>query len=257
MKKLLILGAGTAGTMMAAKMRRHLDPEEWGITIVDQDNRHLYQPGFLFIPFDVYRERDVIKPRSRYIPPGVEFVISQIDQIAPEENQVRLEDGTALEYDFLIIATGSRIVPEETEGLTAAGWYKNAFDFYTLEGAAALAPVLENWEGGRLVVNVVEMPIKCPIAPLEFLFLADGARLAGQDRDRVRHAGGRRLHQAAGVEDAGRDVGGEEHQGRDAVRGRRSGRRKRRPFQLGRARDPLRPAGHDSDPHGQRDHRPF
>jgi len=173
MKKLLILGAGTAGTMMAAKMRRHLDQEEWEITIVDQDNRHLYQPGFLFIPFDVYRERDVIKPRSRYIPPGVEFIVSPIDRIAPEENQVRLEDGTALDYDFLVIATGSRIVPEETEGLTGPGWYKNAFDFYTLEGAVALAPVMEKWEGGRLVLNVVEMPIKCPIAPLEFLFLAD------------------------------------------------------------------------------------
>ena len=173
MKKLLILGAGTAGTMMAAKMRRNLDRDDWEITVVDQDDRHIYQPGLLFIPFSIYRTRDVIKPRSRYIPRGVDFVISEIDAIEPDQNKVRLTGGGELEYDFLVIATGSRIVPEETEGLTEEGWQETAFDFYTLDGAAKLEGALEAWEGGRLVLNVVEMPIKCPIAPIEFVCLAD------------------------------------------------------------------------------------
>jgi len=173
MKKLLILGAGTAGTMMAAKMRRNLDRDEWEITVVDQDDRHIYQPGLLFIPFSIYRTRDVIKPRSRYIPRGVEFIISEIDAIEPDQNRVRLSGGDVLEYDFLVIATGSRIVPEETEGLTDEGWQETAFDFYTLDGASKLEGALEAWEGGRLVLNVVEMPIKCPIAPIEFVCLAD------------------------------------------------------------------------------------
>jgi sulfide:quinone oxidoreductase len=173
MKKLLILGAGTAGTMMAAKMRRNLDRDQWEITVVDQDDRHIYQPGLLFIPFSIYRTRDVIKPRSRYIPRGVEFIISEIDAIEPDQNRVRLSGGAELEYDFLVIATGSRIVPEETEGLTEEGWQETAFDFYTLEGASKLEGALEAWEGGRLVLNVVEMPIKCPIAPIEFVCLAD------------------------------------------------------------------------------------
>ena len=173
MKKLLILGAGTAGTMMAAKMRRNLDLDDWTITVVDQDDRHIYQPGLLFIPFSIYRTRDVIKPRSRYIPRGVDFVISEIDAIEPDQNKVRLTGGGELEYDFLVIATGSRIVPEETEGLTEEGWQETAFDFYTLDGAVKLEGALEAWEGGRLVLNVVEMPIKCPIAPIEFVCLAD------------------------------------------------------------------------------------
>ena len=173
MKKLLILGAGTGGTMIAAKMRRNLDPGEWTITVVDQDDRHIYQPGLLFIPFGIYRARDVIKPRSRYIPRGVEFVVSEIDSVVPDRNKVRLAGGAELEFDFLVIATGSRIVPEETEGLAGERWRETAFDFYTLEGATELEAALESWEGGRLVLNVVEMPIKCPIAPLEFVFLAD------------------------------------------------------------------------------------
>ena len=173
MKKLLILGAGTAGTMMAARMRRNLDADEWDITVVDQDNRHIYQPGLLFIPFGIYRTGDVIKPRSRYIPRGVRLIVSEIDAMAVGENRVRLKEGTDLEYDFLVISTGSRIVPEATEGLTEEGWQETAFDFYTLEGAAKLEATMETWEGGRLVLNVVEMPIKCPIAPIEFVCLAD------------------------------------------------------------------------------------
>jgi sulfide:quinone oxidoreductase len=173
MKKLLILGGGTAGTMMAAKLRRALDPDQWAITIVDQDDRHIYQPGLLFIPFGIYRARDVVKPRGRYIPNGVELVLSTIDVIDPDTSTVRLSDGSRLPYDILILATGSRIVPTEMEGLTGSGWRKNTFDFYTLEGARQLFYALERFEQGRLVLNVAEMPIKCPVAPLEFLFLAD------------------------------------------------------------------------------------
>lgn len=173
MKKLLILGGGTAGTMMSAKLRRALDPEEWSITLVDQDDKHIYQPGLLFIPFGIYRPKDVVKSRARYVPAGVDLVLSGIDVIDPDANKVRLADGEELTYDFLIIATGSRIAPSEVEGLTGPGWMKNAFDFYTLEGASQLFYAMERFEKGRLVLNVAEMPIKCPVAPLEFVMLAD------------------------------------------------------------------------------------
>ena len=173
MKKLLILGAGTAGTIMANKMSHLLDQEEWHITIVDKHKTHYYQPGFLFIPFDIYTCSDVIKPKRDYIPPSVELILSDIEHIEPEKNRVKLANNKILGYDLLIIATGSRIVPEETEGLKEDNWHKNIFDFYTVEGACQLQKFLKHWEGGRLVLNVMEMPIKCPVAPLEFLFLAD------------------------------------------------------------------------------------
>ncbi len=172
-KRILILGGGTAGTMMAAKLAGALELDEWEITVVDQDNAHIYQPGLLFIPFGVYEPRDVKKPRSRFIPPGVRFVLSEIDAVDPEKRELRLVGGELLGYDFLVVATGTRIVPSETEGLLGDGWHKSIFDFYSLEGATRLADHLRHFRGGRLVVNVVEMPIKCPVAPLEFLFLAD------------------------------------------------------------------------------------
>ncbi|NOY05759.1 MAG: NAD(P)/FAD-dependent oxidoreductase [Chlorobi bacterium] len=173
MKKLLILGAGTAGTMMLNKLAPVLERDEWEITIVDQYETHYYQPGFLFIPFGIYTRRDVIKPKRDFFPPGVNVVFSKIDVIEPDKNRIRLEGGKILPYDYLIIATGSKINPGETEGMLDGGWRKNVFDFYTVEGACALQHFFKYWEGGKLVLNITEMPIKCPVAPLEFVFLAD------------------------------------------------------------------------------------
>lgn len=173
MKKIVILGAGTAGTMMAVKLRRALDESAWDVTIIDRDDRHIYQPGLLFIPFGIYTERDLYKKRSRFIPPGVTLVYGETEAIEPEANRVRMADGRRFDYDLLIVATGSRIVPSETPGLLEEGWRRTIFDFYTPDGALALAEKLRRWKGGRMVVNMVDMPIKCPVAPLEFTFLAD------------------------------------------------------------------------------------
>lgn len=173
MKRLLILGAGTAGTIMANRLAPVLDKGEWEITIVDQYEEHYYQPGFLFIPFEIYTKADVIKLKRDYIPPDVDFVMSPIEVIEPEKNRVKLSNGKILPYDYLIIATGTKVHPEETEGMKEDGWYKNIFDFYTVKGAVALGNFLKYWQGGRMILNIVEMPIKCPVAPLEFVFLAD------------------------------------------------------------------------------------
>src|SRR5512136_1009965 len=186
MKKLLILGAGTAGTMVANRMQRLLDADEWSITIVDQHATHYYQPGFLFIPFGMYSKNDVIKPKRDFIPAGVELIMSPIEAIEPEHNRVKLvKDNRILNYDFLVIATGTQTHPDQTTGLHEHEWYKSIYDFYTIEGAMALAKHLRTWQGGRLVVNVVENPIKCPVAPLEFLMLADWFFHEQGIRDRV------------------------------------------------------------------------
>jgi sulfide:quinone oxidoreductase len=117
----------------------------------------------------------VHKPKRDFIPRNVKLILSDIELIEPEKNQVKLtKDKQVINYDYLVIATGTNIQPKETEGLLdGGGWRENIFDFYTPDGAADLARFLKSWKGGRMVVNVAEMPIKCPVAPLEFLFLAD------------------------------------------------------------------------------------
>jgi sulfide:quinone oxidoreductase len=186
MKKLLILGAGTAGTMVANKLSHVLSRDEWQITIVDNNETHYYQPGFLFMPFGIYGENDVIKPKRDFIPPGVEMIMSDIELIEPEDNRVRIaKDNRFLYYDFLIIATGTHPRPEETPGLTEGEWRKSIHDFYTYEGAVALTKHIRTWQGGKLVVNIMELPFKCPVAPLEFIFLADWYFHERKMRDKV------------------------------------------------------------------------
>lgn len=185
MKHLLILGGGTAGTMMANKLAPVLNVREWQVTIVDNTEEHYYQPGFLFVPFGGYRLQDIVKPRRQYLPAGVKLVVSSIDHIEADKNKVVLGDQSILPYDYLIIATGADIHPEQTEGLVDDEWGKTKFDFYTPRGAELLAQFLKGWQGGKLVVNPIEMPIKCPVAPLEFLFLADAYFTERGIRDKV------------------------------------------------------------------------
>jgi sulfide:quinone oxidoreductase len=173
MKQLLVIGAGTAGTMVVNRLRRVLDVDEWKITIIDPIETHYYQPGFLFIPFGMYSKNDVMKPKRDFIPSGVEMIKAGAEVIEPDHNRVKLDDGRILNYDFLVIATGTQTRPEETPGLMESEWHRSIHDFYTVDGAVALAKHLRTWQGGRLLLNVVENPIKCPVAPLEFIMLAD------------------------------------------------------------------------------------
>lgn len=185
MKHLLILGGGTAGTMMANKLHPVLDAQEWQVTVVDGSEEHYYQPGFIFVPFGVYRLPDIVRPRRQYLPSRVKFVHSAIDRIETDKNRVVLSDQSVLPYDYLIIATGTDVHPEQTEGMVDEDWYRNKFDFYTPKGTDRLGQFLKGWQGGRMVVNPVDMPIKCPVAPLEFLFLADAYFTERGIRDKV------------------------------------------------------------------------
>lgn len=185
MKNLVILGAGTAGTMMASHLKKKLSKSDWEITIVDQYKTHYYQPGFLFLPFDTYKPEDVKKSIDEFIPKGVKLIREKINVIDKDSDTVVLEGGKKLKYDILIIATGTRTAPEEVQGLLGDYWYKTIFDFYTYEGALALRDKLRVWKGGKLVIHLTEMPIKCPVAPLEFAFLADSFFIKKGMRDKV------------------------------------------------------------------------
>lgn len=185
MKNMLILGAGTAGTMMANHLNKKLNRKEWAITIIDGRQHHYYQPGFLFVPFGIYQPSDLLKPITQFIPDGIDFINQNIKKIESAANKIILENDAALSYDILIIATGTNIAPEETEGMMGTEWRKSVHEFYTYEGAVALAEKLKHFTGGNLVVHISELPIKCPVAPLEFAFLADAFFTEKGIRDNV------------------------------------------------------------------------
>jgi sulfide:quinone oxidoreductase len=171
--RIVVLGGGTGGTLAANRLRRRYSTGDAEITVVDQDDQHVYQPGLLFVPFGLADPSEIVRPRARQLHDGIAYHQSAIDNVDITADEAHLADGTVLGYDVLVVATGSELVPQETEGLTGPGWMEKVFTFYSLQGATALRSALAEFHGGRLVVNVVDLPIKCPVAPLEFCFLAD------------------------------------------------------------------------------------
>jgi sulfide:quinone oxidoreductase len=184
-RQIVILGGGTGGTMVANRLRRRFEEREAQIHVVDRDDRHVYQPGLLFVPFGLARLEDIVRPRRRQLRKGIVFHESQVHAVWPERDEVLLDDGTVLSYDVLVVATGAHLLPEETEGLTGPGWNERVFTFYAPASAEQLRHALEDFDSGRLVVNLVDMPIKCPVAPLEFAFLADWYLRESGVRDKV------------------------------------------------------------------------
>ena len=172
-KQIVILGGGTGGTMTANRLSRQFGEDEAEIHVVDQDDRHVYQPGLLFVPFGLTELDEIVRPRRRQLRKGIVFHESEVESVALEDDRVLLADGASLPYDVLVVASGVRLQPEETEGMIEAGWNERVFTFYSPAGADALRRALDWFDGGRLVVNFVDMPIKCPVAPLEFTFLTD------------------------------------------------------------------------------------
>jgi sulfide:quinone oxidoreductase len=159
--------------MIVNKLRRHLDAGEWDITVVDRDDVHAYQPGFLFLPFGTYTPDQITRSRHASLPDRVDFVIADVDRVDAAANIVTLVDGRTLAYDYLVIASGTTPRPDQTPGMLGPEWRRSIFDFYTFDGAKALETALQNFDHGRLVVHITDMPIKCPVAPLEFTFLAE------------------------------------------------------------------------------------
>ena len=174
MKKLVILGSGAGGTIMANTMKQRLPMNEWSITIIDKSLDHIYQPGLLFLPFGLYGYNGpeaVRKTKKELLPSGVHFVQGEVKNIDHVKKSVETSNGN-YDYDFLVIAMGCDIYPGDVEGMEEA-MGKNVFTFYNLHGAMEFQKALAKMEKGRLVLNIAEIPFKCPVAPIEFVYLAD------------------------------------------------------------------------------------
>lgn len=170
MKRILVLGAGTAGTIFANRMRRHL-PERWSLSVVDGDPVHLYQPGLVFLPLGAHDEHRITRPRARTL--DVEWIPSEVYAVDADKKQVRLLDETILSYDVLVIASGAHPRPDLVPGLLGEDWHRDVFDFFTLGGAQALRHALASFRKGRFVVHLAGPPLKASFAALELCFLAD------------------------------------------------------------------------------------
>jgi sulfide:quinone oxidoreductase len=172
MQRILILGGGVGGTLTAnllvKKLRRQLKAGEVAITVVDQTGQHTYQPGFMYIAMGGERAEMLQRPERGLLDSRISLVIGEIEKVDEPTQTVHLKNGERIGYDYLVLATGSRIVPESIEHFDT-----EAEHFYTAEAALELRKALDAFTGGRIVVAIAGMPYKCPPAPLEVSFLIE------------------------------------------------------------------------------------
>jgi sulfide:quinone oxidoreductase len=173
MTRILIVGGGSAGIMAAARLRNTLSMDEADITIVERSDKHYYQPGYTLIPFGLEEVENLIKPMKDVIPSGCNFIQDEVVSLNFDENYVETKGGQRLEYDYLVLATGAKLVLEEIEGLAENLGKNGVHTFYTLEGAIKLKEALEEFESGDFVTVQAPIPFKCPGAPIKFTLLAD------------------------------------------------------------------------------------
>ncbi len=170
MKRVLILGGGTGGTIVANQMARRLRPDidagEVEITIISDTDQHVYQPLFLYLAFDLALPSEIKRQERMILDRRIRLVHGEAERVDISGRMVVMSGGgEEIPYDFLVIATGSRPDPEQIAGLIEGGHH-----FYTEEGALKLREALHGFTGGRVVI-VVGVPHKCPVAPLEFTFM--------------------------------------------------------------------------------------
>jgi sulfide:quinone oxidoreductase len=182
--RILILGGGVGGTLTAnllvKRLRRRLKTGATTITLVDQTGTHTYQPGFMYMAMGGERAEKLNRPERSLLDQRVALVVGEVERVDEPTQTVHLRDGQRLAYDHLVIATGSRLVPEAIEHFDA-----EAHHFYTAEAALRLRRALDAFDGGRIVIGIAGMPYKCPPAPLEVAFLIE-AEL--RDRDLREHS---------------------------------------------------------------------
>ena len=165
--KVLVLGGGVGGTLVANLIDKELGRDA-RVTVVDPTGMHVYQPGFLYVALGQANGRWLTRDERTLLRHGVGLAVERAIRIHPDAGTVQLERGGSLEYDYLVMSTGARLVPEQVPGLTEA-----THEFYSLEGSQRLREELARFTGGRIHIGIAGIPYKCPPAPVEFVFLLD------------------------------------------------------------------------------------
>jgi len=167
-REIVVLGGGVGGTLVANMLARKLDRRQAHVTVIDRTGRHVYQPGWLYVPFGGPPPKRWERPERGLLSRKVDLVVGEAQHIDRDAHQVKMADGTSYAYDNLVLATGAWLAPE-----AVPGYAEGAHHFYSPDAAVRLGEALGAFQGGKVLIGVADIPYKCPPAPLEFTFLLD------------------------------------------------------------------------------------
>ncbi|WP_337859933.1 FAD/NAD(P)-binding oxidoreductase [Ferroplasma sp.] len=164
---IVIIGDANAGIITANKLRMHTR-KDVEITIIGDSEKTYFKPEGVLIPFKGVDYRDTIKPTDFLINYGIKRIKARAEKIDPENRSVLLNNGNNLSYDYLVIATGNRLVPE-----SIPGYDDSIYHFYDIANVLKLGKMLDDFKGGKIIVGPSSTPFQCPVAPAEFVFGLD------------------------------------------------------------------------------------
>jgi sulfide:quinone oxidoreductase len=181
--KILVVGGGMGGTILANNLARRLRAEmksgKVRLEMLSASDKHAYLPGLLYVAVGRMTPDELYRDQASLLEPGIAFAVDPVEQFLLDKNQVKTKSGRIVDYDLLAIATGSRMFPDSVPGLK-----ENAEFFYTEESAVKMFNRLRQFQGGKIVI-AMGVPHKCPMAPLEITFMLDDYFRERGIRDKV------------------------------------------------------------------------
>ena len=168
MTKILVVGGGMGGTILANNLARRLKGElksgKASITMLSASDKHCYQPGLLYVALGRMSVDELYRDQASLLEPEIEFHVDPVEEFDLAGSKVKTKSGKSIGYDYIVIATGSRPVAEEIPGLA-----ENSINCYTEEAALKFFDTISKFEGGKVVI-AVGVPHKCPMIPPELTF---------------------------------------------------------------------------------------
>lgn len=178
MATVLVLGAGIGGLVASKRLRRSL-PRSHRVVLVEREASFVFAPSLTWLTIGERTERGISRPLEGLVGRGIEHLRGEIDLIDPVRRRVSV-GGTGIDGDYVIIALGAELAPDQVPGLAGAGC-----NLYAVAGASLLRDALARFEGGRIIVLTAAPAYKCPAAPYETAMLIE-AQVRGRGlRDRT------------------------------------------------------------------------
>lgn len=168
--QVIIVGGGAAGIATASSLLKR--DNSLDIAIIEPADEHFYQPGWTMVGAGVFDKNETVRTMDAVWPQGIKRIKGAVKSFEPDSQTVTLEDGSAISYDFLVVAAGLKLDWDAVEGLNEALGENGVTSNYRFDLAPYTHNLVENMQGKTAIFTQPPMPIKCAGAPQKAMYLS-------------------------------------------------------------------------------------